>query len=79
MLDHNKNMPVNIPPQTPSFLQIMKEGMAFGAGSAIAHKMIDSIDFSTPTPIIGVGVEKSIEYEKCMKEYDDKAVCEQYK
>jgi hypothetical protein len=68
----DKNLPAIIP-QRPSFLQTMKEGAAFGVGNAIAHRIIGSI----PNTIVGNG--NSIEYEKCMKEYDDKAVCERYK
>jgi len=70
--DNKKNLPAIIH-EKPSFLQTMKDGMAFGVGNAIAHKIIGSI----PNTIIGNG--KSVEYEQCMKEYDDKAVCERYK
>ena len=71
VIHHKKNLPAIIS-QKPSFLQTMKEGVAFGVGNAIAHKIIGSI----PNTIVGNG--KSIEYEQCMKEYDDKAVCERY-
>ena len=71
IIDNKKNLPATIP-QKPSFLQTMKEGLAFGVGNAIAHKIIGSI----PNTIIKPG--NSIEYEQCMKEYDDKAVCERY-
>lgn len=67
-----KNLPALIP-QKPSFLQTMKEGFAFGIGNTIAHKIIGSI----PNTI--KGPEHPIEYEECMKEYDDKAACERYR
>ena len=72
IIDNKKNLPAIIH-QRPSFLQTMKDGMAFGVGNAIAHKIISSI----PNTI--KAAEHPIEYEQCMKEYDDKAVCERYR
>ena len=67
-----KNLPAIIP-QKPSFLQTMKEGVAFGVGNAIAHKIIGSIPNTIKT------TERSVEYEQCMEEYNDKAACERYR
>jgi len=72
VMDNKKNLPAIIH-EKPSFLQTIKEGMAFGIGNAIAHRMIGSI----PNTISKSG--NSIEYEQCMKEHDDKAACERYK
>jgi len=69
---YKKNLPALIV-EKPSFLQTMKEGLAFGVGNAIAHKIIGSI----PNTI--KEIEKPLEYEQCMKEYDDKAACERYR
>lgn len=70
--DNTQNLPASIH-QRSSFLQTVKDGMAFGVGNAIAHKIIGSIPNTIKAP------ENSIEYEQCMKEYDDKAVCERYR
>jgi len=72
VIDYKKNLPAVIP-QKPSFLQTMKEGLAFGVGNAVAHRIIGSI------PNTVKEVERPLEYEQCMKEYDDKAVCERYR
>lgn len=68
----SKNLPAIIP-QKPSFLQTMKEGVAFGVGNAIAHKIIGSIPNTIKT------TERPVEYEQCMEEYNDKAACERYR
>lgn len=69
----DKNLPAIIPAQRPSFLQTMKEGVAFGVGNTIAHKIIGSIPNTIKT------TERSVEYEQCMEEYNDKAACERYR
>ena len=71
VIDYKKNLPALIP-QKPSFLQTMKEGVAFGVGNTIAHKIIGSIPNTIKV------CERPLEYDQCMKEYDDKAACERY-
>ena len=82
-------MPINY--QRPSLLNTMKEGLALGVGSSIGHRIVSaafgeptlrvSAAFGEPTPRVGMMFsqptrsEKNQEYEQCMKEYDDKAVC----
>ena len=80
--------PPAIIPQRPSFLQTMKEGVALGIGSSIGHRVVGA--FMGPLgasahrePIIPPIKEHvprlmNREYEQCMEEYDDKAVCEKY-
>lgn len=53
----------------PSLGQTIKDGIAFGVGNAIAHKLVNSIMSSDPSV-------KDKEYEKCMKEHNDKSICD---
>ena len=75
--------PPAIIPQRPSFLQTMKEGVALGIGSSIGHRVVGA--FMGPSaPILHPTKEvvptlMTKEYEKCMEEFNDKAVCETYK
>ena len=72
----NRNLPA-IVSQKPSFLQTMKDGVALGIGSSIGHRVVGA--FMGPPTVQAPIVEKTnIEYEKCMKEYDDKIACEIY-
>ena len=77
-IQDNKHLPAIIPPQRPSFLQSVKEGVGLGIGYRIAGA------FMGPTSLIVTPVRehlpvlKNTEYEKCMKEYNDKAACEEY-
>jgi hypothetical protein len=66
-----RNLPA-IMPQKP-FLQTMKEGMAFGLGSSIGHRIVGSLLGSNHSPPVDVRNE---EYEKCIKENNDKSGCE---
>ena len=70
----DKNLPAIIP-QRPSFLQTMKEGVAFGVGNAIAHRIVGSImgPAIVQNPIID---KKQEEYEQCIKDNNDKSGCE---
>ena len=75
-------MPVN---PRPSFLQTIKEGLAFGVGNSIGHRIVGAA-FGEPTLRVGMSPQKpspettsSEEYEQCMKKYDDVAVCKKLK
>jgi len=75
-IDYKKNLPAVIVAQKPSFLQTIKEGVALGVGSSIGHRIVGSIlghanVANTPLPS-----SKNYEYEQCMKDNNDKAVCE---
>jgi hypothetical protein len=72
-IPEHRNLPAIIPPQKPSFLQVMKEGVALGVGSSLGHRIVGAI--MGPTQIQAVD-KKQEEYEKCMKEYDDRGVCQ---
>ena len=77
------NLP-SIIPQRPSFLQSVKEGLGLGIGYRIAGAFMGPIGPSTHREPITPPQKEHVptlmtnEYEKCMKEYDDKAVCEKY-
>ena len=66
-------MPVN---SRPSFLQAIKEGLAFGVGSSIGHRLVSAVS-GEPTPRVSISPKqtKLEEYEQCMKKYDD-VTCE---
>jgi len=86
-IQDNKNLPAIIP-QRPSFLQTMNEGVALGIGSSIGHRVVGA--FMGPlgasahrepiTPPVREHVPSLMtrEYEQCMREFDDKAICEKY-
>jgi hypothetical protein len=77
-----QNLPQTVVPMSPrpTMFQTMKEGLAFGVGNAIAHRMImgnalqqqrqEQRPEKQEVPI-------SPEYIQCIKEYNDKAVCEE--
>ena len=79
--DNKKTLPALIVPK-PSFLQTMKEGVALGIGSSIGHRVVGA--FMGPSGPIIPPIKEHVptlmnrEYEQCMEEYDDKAVCEKY-
>lgn len=56
----------------PSFFQIMKEGLVFGVGSSIGHRIVGAI----LNPVQNT-VNKNEEYEQCMKKHDDRSVCQE--
>jgi hypothetical protein len=75
------NVPAIVVPK-PSFLQTIKDGFAFGTGSAVAHRVVGSI-FGSPAhtqvqPEGQVNEKRNIEYEQCMKDYNNRDVCEIY-
>jgi len=68
--------------ERPSFGQVMKEGIAFGVGQSIAHRIlgmaISTTNNTTPsvTPVTRI---ETPEYIQCMKESsNDKDFCKQY-
>jgi hypothetical protein len=79
-------VPVPVNPR-PSFLQTMKEGISFGVGSSIGHRIVGAFGaFGQPTPRVSAAsgepspeATSSEEYEQCMKKYDDVAVCKKLK
>ena len=72
-IDYKKNLPAVIVAQKPSFLQTIKEGVALGVGSSIGHRIVGSI---LGSPNTSLPSSKNYEYEQCMKDNNDKAVCE---
>ena len=70
-----KVMPSNIPSivtKKPSFLQNLKDGLAFGVGSSIGHRIVGAL-----IPSYNQDTNKKEEYEQCMKKYDDISVCKE--
>lgn len=58
------------PPSVSSnFGQVVKEGFAFGTGSAIAHRIFGpGIPFSSPKPMSGTLCDKErLAFESCLK------------
>ena len=82
-IQDNKNLPAIIP-QRPSFLQSVKEGVGLGIGYRIAGAFMGPHGPSTHREPITPPVREHVpslmtrEYEQCMREFDDKAVCEKY-
>jgi len=72
-MPQHKNLPAIIP-QRPSFLQTIKEGVALGVGSSIGHRIVGAV-LGSSTPHIPLNT-KNEEYEKCMKDTNDKSGCE---
>jgi len=71
------NLPAIIP-QKPSFLQTVKDGIGYGIGSSLGHRLVGSImgysHDGGPSIVQKPTVEN--EYEQCMKDNNDKAGCE---
>lgn len=70
----NKNIPA-LTSQRPSFLQTMKEGVSFGIGNSLGHRLVGAIlgPSTVQTPKVD---KKHEEYEQCMKDTNDKSGCE---
>ena len=64
--------------QRPSMLQTMKEGLAFGVGNAVAHRMImgASLNQQQPQQQQQEHEQQNPEYIQCIKEYNEKSVCD---
>jgi len=61
----------------PSILQTMKEGLAFGVGNAIAHRLIMGNSLQQQHKPEKVAVKLNPEYERCIERYNDKSLCEE--
>jgi hypothetical protein len=70
--------------QKPGFLSVVKDGLGFGFGSAIAHRVVGSVLGSSqysqvqPQAQVQIPEKKNIEYEQCMQDYNNIDVCEIY-
>ena len=66
--------------QRPSMLQTMKEGLAFGVGNAVAHRMIMGASLNQQQPQQQQQQQEheqqNPEYIQCIKEYNEKSVCD---
>ena len=81
----NINAPISVSPpksemaQAPSFLQTVKEGMAFGTGSTVARTMIER----TLLPPGRIDYEPCYTehrvYERCLINQDERAYCKDYR
>ena len=58
--------------QKPSFLHTLKDGIAFGVGSSIGHRIVGAIMSPSQNQ-----TNKQEEYEQCMKKHDDRSVCQE--
>jgi hypothetical protein len=62
---------------TSSFGQIVKEGMAFGVGNAVAHNIIGRLFGSSSSTVVPAAPVKVHAYEHCMElTKNNKEVCE---
>ena len=70
--------PAVINHQKSSFFQTMKEGVAFGVGNSIGHRIVGAFTSTSQiqTPPQNTN-NKQKEYEQCIKEYDNKIVCDE--
>lgn len=69
---NNDKQPIIHSP-TPSLFQTVKEGVAFGVGSSIGHRIVGA--FMGPSNVQAKD-KRQDEYEQCLKEHDDKAACQ---
>jgi hypothetical protein len=70
----NKNIPA-ITSQRPSFLDTMKDGLSFGIGNSLGHRVVGAI-LGPSTVQIPTVPKKNEEYEQCIKDTNDKTGCE---
>jgi len=74
--------------QKPGFFSAVKDGLGLGFGSAIAHRVVGSVLGSSqytqvqPQPQAQAQTQvlekKNTEYDQCMKDYNNRDVCEIY-
>jgi hypothetical protein len=64
----------------PTFGQTLKQGIAFGVGQSIAHRIMGGVSRSDKTEVSVSRSDANPEFIQCMKEsnYDIEA-CKQYK
>ena len=73
-IPEHRTLPAIIP-EKPSFLQVIKEGAALGIGSSLGQRMVSAV-IGAPEIKVTNNTKGPNEYEKCMKDYNDKAACE---
>ena len=70
--------------QKPGFFSAVKDGLGLGFGSAIAHRVVGSVlgssQYTQVQPQVQVQAleKKNTEYDQCMKDYNNRDVCEIY-
>jgi len=76
-INNTENLAV-INRQKSSFFQTMKEGVAFGVGNSIGHRIVGAFmgPSQTQMPLQNTN-NKQKEYEQCIEEYDDKTICDE--
>jgi len=79
---HKNRLPMKQPVvERPSFTQVIKEGLAFGVGQSIAHRVVGSVLGSTvsttPTaPTAPAAPTDNYAYVQCLKEsMNDENAC----
>jgi len=70
----NDKKPPIVHSPTPSLFQTVKEGVAFGVGSSIGHRIVGA--FMGPSNV-QTKDKRQDEYEQCLKQHDDRAACQQ--
>ena len=72
--------PAIVPPSSaaaPGLGQIVKEGMAFGVGNAVAHNIIGRLFGNSSSTVVPAASTKVSAYEHCMElTKNNKEVCE---
>lgn len=70
----------NVKVEQPGFFSSVFQGFGLGTGQAIAHNIFRSDPVvkhvTVPTPVSEASQPNA--YIQCMKEYDNKELCEQY-
>jgi hypothetical protein len=72
---------INATAYRPSFLQTMKEGLAFGIGNSMAHRFMMGNALQQqkqePEKLQTQKQEWNPEYIQCIQEHNDRIVCEE--
>ena len=72
---HNQN-PSGIHSHNPSFYQTIKQGVGLSIGHRIVGFFMDPPSQTVYSQNVTIKSRKQEEYEQCMKDHNDKAVCE---
>lgn len=64
--------------QRPSFFQTIKEGVAFGIGSSVGHRIVGNLMGNSQTESPVQNTDKKTEYDQCIKEYNDESACKRF-